>query len=163
MIERCSSSFSLSTSKIRQINISQNTLFRLRKTLCAVFWHMCQNPVSFNFFPIILTLVAEAVLLHFLDFNHSSYHRLILESESECCSVMSNSLQPHGLYSPWNSPGQNTGVGSLSFLQGIFPTQGSNPVPQHCRQILYQSMSLLKFGAERWVEHWLVQSVQCCI
>ena len=31
---------------------------------------------------------------------------------------MSNSLQPHGLYSPWNSPGQNTGVGSLSLLQG---------------------------------------------
>ena len=31
---------------------------------------------------------------------------------------MSNSLQPHGLYSPWNSPGQNTGVGSFSFLQG---------------------------------------------
>ena len=33
----------------------------------------------------------------------------------------------HGLYSSWNSPGQNTGVGSLSLLQGIFPTQGSNP------------------------------------
>ena len=46
---------------------------------------------------------------------------------SESCSVMSNSLRPHGLYSPWNSPGQNTGVGSLSLLQGIFPTQGSNP------------------------------------
>ena len=30
---------------------------------------------------------------------------------------MSDSLQPHGLYSPWNSPGQNTGVGSLSHLQ----------------------------------------------
>ena len=41
-------------------------------------------------------------------------------------------------YSPWNSPGQNTGVGSLSLLQGIFPTQGSNPVLLHCRQILYQ-------------------------
>ena len=42
-------------------------------------------------------------------------------------SVMSESLQPHGLYSPWHSPGQNTGVGSLSLLQGIFPTQGLNP------------------------------------
>ena len=40
--------------------------------------------------------------------------------------------------SPWNSPGQNTGGGSLSLLQGIFPTQGSNPGPPHCRQILYQ-------------------------
>ena len=47
-------------------------------------------------------------------------------------------LQPRGLYSPWNSPGQNTGVGSLSLLQGIFPTQGWNPGLPHCRQILYQ-------------------------
>ena len=60
------------------------------------------------------------------------------ESESESCSVLSDCLRPHGLYSPWNSPGQDTGVGSLSFLQGIFPTQGSNPGLLHCRQILYQ-------------------------
>ena len=39
---------------------------------------------------------------------------------------------------PWNSPGQNTGVGSRSLLQGIFPTQGSNPGLPHCRRILYQ-------------------------
>ena len=58
--------------------------------------------------------------------------------ESESWSVMSNSLQPHRLYSSWNSPGQNTGVGSLSLLQGIFPTQGLNPGFLHCRQILYQ-------------------------
>ena len=51
---------------------------------------------------------------------------------------MSNSLQPHGPYSPWNSPAQNTGVGSCSLLQGIFPTQGSNPGLLHCRRILYQ-------------------------
>ena len=51
---------------------------------------------------------------------------------------MSDSLRPHGLYSPWNSPGQNTGVGSLSLLQGIFPTQGSNPGLPHCKWILYQ-------------------------
>ena len=51
---------------------------------------------------------------------------------------MSDSLQPHRLYSPRNSPGQNTGVGSLSLLQGIFPTQRSNPGLLHCRQILCQ-------------------------
>ena len=45
-------------------------------------------------------------------------------------------LRPHGLYSPWNSSGQNTGVGSLSLLQGIFPTQRLNPGLPHCRQIL---------------------------
>ena len=38
----------------------------------------------------------------------------------------------------WNSPGQNTGVGSLSLLQEIFPNQGSNPGLPHCRQMLYQ-------------------------
>ena len=43
-----------------------------------------------------------------------------------------------GLYSPWNSLGQNTGVGSLSLLQGIFPTQESNQDLLHCRLILYQ-------------------------
>ena len=42
------------------------------------------------------------------------------------------------LYSPWNSPGQNTRVGSRTLLQGIFPTQGSNSGLPHCRQILYQ-------------------------
>ena len=97
--------------------------------------------------------------------------------KSESGSGMSDSLQPHGLYSPWNSPGQNTGVdnfsltpedlpntgikprslalqadslpaepqgkpknagvGSLSLLQRIFPTQGSNQGLLHCRQILY--------------------------
>ena len=51
---------------------------------------------------------------------------------------MSHSLRLHGLYSPWNSPGQNTGVGSLSLVQGIFPTQGSNPTLPLCRRILYQ-------------------------
>ena len=63
---------------------------------------------------------------------------LTLERENESHSVMSDFLQAHGLYSPWNSPGQNTGVGSHSLLQGIFPTQGSNPGLLHCRQILYQ-------------------------
>ena len=42
------------------------------------------------------------------------------------------------LYSPWNSPGQNTGVGSLSLIQGILLTQGLNPGLPHCRRILYQ-------------------------
>ena len=51
---------------------------------------------------------------------------------------MSDCSWPHGLYSELNSPGQNTGVGSHSLLQGIFPTQISNPGLLACRQILYQ-------------------------
>ena len=57
---------------------------------------------------------------------------------SESRSVVSDTLWPTGLYSPWNSPGQNTGVGSLSLLQGTFPTQGSNLGLPHRGQILYQ-------------------------
>ena len=62
---------------------------------------------------------------------------IIYVNESESCLVLSCSFRPHGLYSPWNSPGQNTGVGSLSLHQGIFPTQGSNPSLPHCRWILH--------------------------
>ena len=40
---------------------------------------------------------------------------------------LSDSFWPHGLYSPWNSPGQNTGVGSLSLLQGNLPNPGIKP------------------------------------
>ena len=60
---------------------------------------------------------------------------VLLPCESESCSVVSSSLQPHELYNPWNSPGQNTGAGSCSLVQGIFPTQGSNPGLRYCRQI----------------------------
>ena len=54
------------------------------------------------------------------------------------CSVVSDSLWPHGLYSPLNSLGRNTGVGSLSLFQEIFPTQGSNPGLPNYRRILFQ-------------------------
>ena len=50
----------------------------------------------------------------------------------------SDYLRPHGLYNPWNSPGQNTGVGSLYLLQGIFPKQELNPALPHYRQVLSQ-------------------------
>ena len=73
--------------------------------------------------------------------------------KSENRSVVSNSLRPHGLSSPWNSPGQNTGVDSLSLLQGILPTQGSSPGLLHHRRILYQ---LSHEGSRRileWVAH----------
>ena len=69
--------------------------------------------------------------------------------ESESRSVMPDSLQPYGPYSPWNSLGQNTGVGSLSLLQRIFLTQEPNRGLPHCRQILYQ---LSRKGSPRILE-----------
>ena len=60
---------------------------------------------------------------------------------SESCSVMSESLQPHELYSPWNFQARMlkySEVGNLFFLQGIFSTQGSNPGLLLCGWILYK-------------------------
>ena len=64
------------------------------------------------------------------------------ENESVSHPVVSDSVWPHGLYPtrlfcPWNSPSRNTGVGCHSLLQGICPTQGSNPALLNCRWILY--------------------------
>ena len=83
--------------------------------------------------------------------NHDEKAESYVPDESESLSVVSNSLQPYGLHSSWNSPGQNTGVGSLSLLQGIFPTQGLNPGLLNFRQILYQ---LSHQGSPRILE-WL--------
>ena len=57
-------------------------------------------------------------------------------------------------YSPWNFPGQNTGVGSLSLLQGIFPTQGSNSGLLLCRRILYQ-LSICRSCCFSFAKAWL--------
>ena len=70
--------------------------------------------------------------------NHDEKAESYVPDKSESLSVVSDSLRPYGLHSSWNSPGQNTGVGSISLLQGIFPIQGSNPGLLNCRQILYQ-------------------------
>ena len=73
-----------------------------------------------------LVIFAASAHLPFGKIDISPPHRS--ESwESESHSVVSDSFQPQGLYSPWNSPGQNTGVGSPSLLQGIFPNPGIKP------------------------------------
>ena len=60
---------------------------------------------------------------------------------------------PHRPYHPWNSPGQNKGVSSLSLLQGIFPTQGSNPGLLYCRWVLYQLSHEGSPGILEWVAY----------
>ena len=74
----------------------------------------------------ILELLSSQVMI---DWNPVSFNKVLLvnldsSSKHKSHSVVSDSLWPT---SPWNSPGPNTGVNSLSLLQGIFPTQGSNP------------------------------------
>ena len=80
------------------------------------------------------------------------------------CSVMSNSLQPHGLQPtrllcPWNSPCKKTGVDSLALLQRIFPIQGLNLGLLPCRQVLYclrareaYTLELLKMSSHKYIE-----------
>ena len=89
--------------------------------------------------------------------------------KSESRSVVSDFLQPHGLYSSWNSPGQNTGMGSLCLLQGIFPTQGLNSGLLHCRRILYQLShkqeinSIPSYSFMVWSDVWVSQKFESSI
>ena len=80
----------------------------------------------------------------------------------ESHSVMSNTLRPHGLYSPWNYPGQNTGVGGCSLLQEIFPTLGLKPGLPHCRRF-FTGESAGKPAILRSLVHYSAQSVQPCL
>ena len=86
----------------------------------ALHWQMGSLPLAPHYFLTIYSLVT-----------------LILWSEVEVTQLCPTLCDPTDC-TLWNSPGQNTGVGSLSLLQGIFPGQGSNPGLLPCRQILYQ-------------------------
>ena len=108
-----------------------------------------QNKVAILWKSSIHAMLLSDILLIFSFLQLSQSYPLW---KSESCSVVSNSLWPHELYSAWNSLGQNTGVGSLSLLQEIFPTQRWNPGLPLCRQILYQlshkgSWRILEWGA----------------
>ena len=103
------------------------------------FFTLHHNHLFNQLSPSLVYEFCEARIHVLLSLNLQSLVDLLFQqSESERRSVVSDSLWTHGLYDPWNSPGQNTGVGSLSLLQGILPTQGSNPGLPHCGQILYQ-------------------------
>ena len=102
--------------------------------------HYYEKYSDIPFFFVTLYLLFYFVLFHFGLVSHHLFHYRYNESVS--CSVVLNSLRPHGLQPirllhPWNSPGKNTGVGSHSLLQGIFPIQESDPDLLHGRQILY--------------------------
>ena len=105
-------------------NVSWFTVYGNLNRICILL--LCENCTYLHYVKLVhgafqvyysLLLFYICILLIFED--------LILKSESH--SVVFNTLQHYGLYSPWNSPGQNTEVGSLSLLQGIFPTQGIKP------------------------------------
>ena len=108
--------------------------------------YACQRTL-FSLAPV-TCLIPSSPLIIYSDFTSSSKDSIlqICVKSPPSCKVkvkvtqlcLSNSLRPRGLHSPWNSPGQNTGVGSLPFLQRIFLTQESNWGLLHCRRIFYQ-------------------------
>ena len=88
------------------------------------------------------------------ELSQDEAHGLACCRESESRSVVSDSFWRHGLYGPWNSPGQNAGLCSLSLLQGILPTQGLNSGRPHCRQVLYQMSHKGSPLQPCHLEHW---------
>ena len=120
----------------------QSTSFTLWLSVLQFSDFFCHKLIS----PLKEILISHAMLVishfsicfFFLPYKYvkqswKSYMNIVCES----CPVVLDSAITWAIYSPWNSPGQNTGVGSHSLLQGIFPTQESNPGLLHCRQILY--------------------------
>ena len=127
--------------------------FTISTTWEAPYVHTCKyiliNNTSILYVCVYIIIIQYAVLHIYtyimyvkigssLEYTLGNSYKPQSESKSERHSVLSDSLRPHGLCSPWNSLGQNTGGGSLSLLQGIFLTQGLNPGLSHCRRILYQ-------------------------
>ena len=90
-------------------------------------------------FPLYLACTSINSICIYLPYDIVS-HLLVSQSCPTLCDPM-DCRNPPGSFCPWDSPSKNTGVGCYSLLQGIFPTQGSNPGLLHCRQMLY-SMNL---------------------
>ena len=114
--------------------IARHSLFSKKEIHCShTWWHLgtvssgqYYSAAKFIFLPVTGSFGAPKCSTH-------PQPKVTVKITQSCPT-----LWLHGQYSPWNSTGQNSGVGSLSLLQGIFPTQGLNPGLPHCRQILYQ-------------------------
>ena len=144
------SAFCLHFLSLMVMMIIKRLLWALVKLVCARFLAQClahtcpiDGMCSYVIFVPQITVQGgyhhSAFTQGLSDFpSDCSWQKGVPASKSESHSVMSDSLQSHGLYSPWNSPGQNTGVGSLSLPQWIFPTHESNRVLLYCRLILHQ-------------------------
>ena len=126
-------------------------IFKLKKTCNFIFLTLSENFVNNKAISVLLPSTLQSrfqecsLMSWFLTLWSTDFVWLVLHGLQVCvsCSVMSNSLRPHGLqlarllYS-WDSPGKNSGVSCHSVLQGIFPTQGSNLGLLYCRWIIYR-------------------------
>ena len=123
----------------RRISKTKHTQFNIKILLHQIFhrnsFHstqLLQSVVSAGS-ACVCVLFQLRTDVHLLDLCHFWVVFSAPPSETESCLVVSHSLWPRVLYSPWNSPRQNARVGGLSLLQGTFPTQGLNPGLLHCR------------------------------
>ena len=80
--------------------------------------------------------IPPSALHHMPSYEPESFKKKVKVLVTQYCLILCGPW-PTKLLCPWDSPGKNTGVGSHSLLQGIFPTQGSDPGLLPCRQILY--------------------------
>ena len=119
------------------LNTSHNLAFP-HSVLCSIS-EIFILPTSLLrlYFPGLLFMFIISSIIYTLLSPKSISEALIWHAESESHSVLSDSLQSHGPH-PWNSPGQNAGMGCLFLLQGILPTQGSSPGLPHCGRIFYR-------------------------
>ena len=93
-----------------------------------------------------------SILWEFLH-NQSYYLRTEVKMKVKAAQSCLTLCNPMDYYNPWNSPGQNTRVGSLSLLQGIFPAQGQKPSLPPCSQILYQLSHKGSLRILEWVAY----------
>ena len=98
-----------------------------REAQCAAVHGAAKSHTQFNNWKMTIFLIKER-------WTSFSLCKHVKVKVAQSCPTLCNPMD----YSPWNSPGQNTGWSSLSLLQGIFPTQRPNPGLLHCRRILYQ-------------------------
>ena len=123
--------------------------------LCPTLWDLMDcNLTGFSVHGILQARILQWVAIPFS--RGSSQHRNQTQVSfiaGRFFTVWTTREAQLGLYSPRNSPGQNTGVGNCSLLQGIFPTQGSNPGLLHCRRILYQLSHKGSLRILEWVAY----------
>ena len=128
----------------------QTTLFYLCKAYLLPYWNGKTFQWKFHKSQFIIRYHLQLAIIYLLNGLQTILLWVKVKVTQSCPS---DSLQPHGLYCPWNSPGQNTGMGSISLLQGIFPTQASNPGLLHYRQILYQMSHMRSPRILEWVAY----------
>ena len=81
-------------------------------------------------------IVSFSILIGYIGYIYLKWNEVLV---TNICLTLCDPMDcsPTRLFSPWDFPGNNTGVGCHALLQGIFPTQGSNLGLLHCRWILY--------------------------